>query len=74
MRILFRCGHVGKFREGQTPVCRECGATGITRVFAPPPHFVGTASGPLCDTKDMDPATACFVETRLRLKEPDHGA
>jgi hypothetical protein len=67
MRVLFRCGHLGVFREGRTPQCPTCGASGVARVFAPNPRIVGTATGPLVETKDLDPVSVALDVTPLKL-------
>ena len=69
MRLVFRCGHSGTFREGHAPCCRECGETGIARALAPPPRFLGACAGPVATTMPIEPSAACFVESRLVLKE-----
>lgn len=73
MKVLFRCGHDGKVREGAEPIC-ACGQRGIARVLdAPNPRIVGRASGPLVETKDLDPAIVTLhSEGPLKLKEQRH--
>lgn len=68
MRVLFRCGHEGRVKETQPPLC-HCGERGIARCFAPPPRFVGKATGPLVATKDLDPITVQIGESPLKLRQ-----
>lgn len=70
LRLLFRCGHEGKHREGQEPMCGQCGTRGIARVLnAPAPRFVGVATGPHVKTQAMDPATPTLRESPLTLRQ-----
>lgn len=71
MRVLFRCGHLGKFVEGRTPACRECGQPGIARIFAPDPRFVGKASGPLVRTEDLGAAVVTLSAAPLSLRSTE---
>jgi hypothetical protein len=77
MRLIFRCGHEGQFRENQTPICR-CGERGIARAFAGPPRIVGCATGPHVETKALEPITVNLAEAgplTLKAAEPEarHG-
>ena len=70
MKLLFRCGHEGRHKEGQEPMCPECGTRGIARVLdARPPRFVGVATGPHVTTQAMDPATPRIGEAPLTLRQ-----
>lgn len=77
MKLLFRCGHDGMFRENQTPTCPTCGEKGVSRAFAPAPRFVGTATGPHVTTQALEPITVNLAQSGpLKLKaEPEttHG-
>lgn len=70
MTLLFRCGHQGKHKDGQEPLCPECGCRSIARVLnAPAPRFVGMATGPHVRTTAMDPATPVIGESPLKLRQ-----
>lgn len=68
LKVQFRCGHDGKLKEGQEPICGQCGRHGVSRCFAPAPRITGTASGPLVKTQDLAPATVSLTDSPLRLK------
>ena len=55
--VKFACGHQVQVGESQAwqPVCATCGETHVARVQARPPRFVGTVSGPYCETKGLEP-------------------
>lgn len=74
IEIRFRCGHTLRVDPDrvQRPSCLECGETMVARVQAPPPRFVGTVTGPLAETKHMEPAHVDLAPGgALRLKSPD---
>lgn len=55
--VTFACSHsieVGDNANWQ-PVCQVCHDTRVARVKARAPRFVGTVSGPYCETKGLDP-------------------
>lgn len=55
--VSFACGHSMQVSERAewTPRC-GCGETRVAAVKAPAPRFVGTVTGPYCETKGLDPA------------------
>ena len=76
MTLLFRCGHQGRYREGSEPVC-HCGERRVARCFAPAPRIVGKASGPLVETKDVEPYAGSLLPgdvapLKLKVQESAH--
>lgn len=69
MKILFKCGHEGQFRENQAaPVC-VCGERLIARAYAGVPRIVGVASGPHVETKALEGITVNLAaDGPLKLK------
>lgn len=60
LRVLYRCNHDATVDADKplTPQCPTCGERRIARVLnAKPPRIVGTARGPLVETRDL-PAIA----------------
>lgn len=58
MTLRFACGHTLELSEAHqgTPQC-GCGETRIARVQARAPRFVGVATGPYAEFKNLGPAT-----------------
>lgn len=68
-QVFYRCGHLGRVKDGQMPCCGECGERGIARTLhAPPPRFVGVATGPYVQTQALDPAVVRIGESALSLR------
>lgn len=55
--VTFACGHAISVNDntGWEPVCHTCHETRVSRVKARAPHFYGTATGPYCETKGLEP-------------------
>lgn len=56
--LTMKCGHRMQVDPDRVhrPSCPQCGETVVARVQAPAPTFVGTVTGPLSETKYMEPA------------------
>lgn len=68
--IRFACGHtLDADPDKGKPSCPTCGESRIASVKAPPPRFVGTATGPLVETKPMEPGTVNLAADALKLKD-----
>lgn len=52
INVTFACGHQQAWKEGESPICRQCGETRIGRTTAPAPVFRGACESPL-KVKDM---------------------
>lgn len=66
--IRFACGHtLDADPDKAAPIC-HCGEKRIALVKAPPPRIVGTATGPLVETKPMEPGTVNLASEPLTLK------
>lgn len=55
--VTFACGHSVSVSESGDwrAVCGACGDNRVSRVKARAPRFVGTVSGPYCETKGLEP-------------------
>jgi len=72
MRIDFACGHHATIGDNPSlaPIC-WCGESRIQSVQARAPRFVGSATGPYCETKALEPAVVSLATGgSLRLQEP----
>lgn len=69
IRVRFVCGHQQEVKDtiSAAPIC-ACGERRIAHVDAPPPHFVGTVTGPTAEYREMAPATVSLAPTPLPLK------
>lgn len=71
--ITFACGHQGQASAtaDAAPVC-HCGERQIRRVVARAPRFVGTCTGPYCETKAVDPAVVDLAPAGPLKLKPQH--
>lgn len=67
--VKFACGHtLDADPDKAAPIC-HCGEKRIALVKAPNPRIVGTATGPLVETKPMEPGSVNLATDALKLKD-----
>jgi hypothetical protein len=73
IELLFRCGTAQRVDPDKSPVptCAHCGTTKIARsLTVTTPRFTGCVSGPLAQTRALEPMALNLAETPLKLKDP----
>ena len=71
--VTFACGHTISVADntGWQPQCGICQESRVSRVRARAPRFVGTVSGPYCETKGLEPGVVNVAPGgSLTLKKP----